>query len=85
LGRCFVGEGVLVPVVDDGYVLPVVVAPCSEGVIVRVENGGNHLDQLRVQCAIARVASRIVDRLGCKVVRATLSRKVMRVYGLPLP
>ncbi len=82
-GEMLEGEGGGVVLVEAfGFVLPVVVAPSPGGVIVRVENGDGHLDQDMVQMVIASVASRIAEALAAKPVRATLSRRILRHYGL---
>ncbi len=66
----------------EGFELPVVVAPAKDGCILRVENGQQHIDQGPVQEALAEVASLIAERTGGRVLRATVSRKVLRRYGL---
>ncbi len=65
------------------YTLPVVVAPGEEGIIIRVENGQNHLDQMPVQEAVAEVAKLLILKTHSKALRSTLSKKVIRKYEIP--
>ena len=75
----FKGRGELLLIVErKGFELPVIFVETEEGVVVKVANGGNHVDQSLIQCAIAEV----VSFLGFSIIRSTLSKGVLKKYDL---
>ena len=75
----FKGEDELLLIIErEGFELPVIFAQASEGVVIKVANGGNHIDQTLIQQVIAE----IVVLLGFPIKRSTISRKVLKKYGL---
>ncbi len=60
------------------YDLPLIFAASEEGVVVKVGNGSQHLDQGFIQEVIAE----FVAGLPFFVKRSTISRKVLRKYGI---
>ncbi|WP_068549833.1 hypothetical protein [Thermosulfidibacter takaii] len=66
----------------EGFQLPVVIAPSPNGIILRIENGDQHLNSIPIQETLAEIAQCIVKKTGCLLVRATISRRILKKYGL---
>ena len=81
--RAYTGRNcVLVLKEKEGFDLPVIIAQSDEGVILKVENGDQHVNSKSIQEVLAQVASEIREALGCKVVRATVLRRILKKYDL---
>ena len=83
VSKAFTGRNcILILKQNEGFDLPVIIAQSDEGVILRVENGDQHINSEPIQEVLAHVASEIREALGCKVVRATVLRRLLKKYDL---
>ncbi|NPA16044.1 MAG: hypothetical protein GXO44_05795 [Deferribacteres bacterium] len=75
------GRSAVIVVERGGYQLPLMFVCSKRGVVVKVGNGSQHVDQSLIQEVIAEFAS----RLSFPVKEARLAKKVLRRYGIPYP
>ena len=80
----FKGKGAYILLRKKGdFELPVVVAGSKQGCVLRVENGEQHLEQEIIQEALVEAVAEIRKHADLNVLRCTISRRLLRKYGIP--
>ena len=81
-GEIFQGEReIIILEKREDFHLPIIFAVSHEGIIVKVGNGHQHINQALIQDVLAYV----VSKLPFKIKRTTVATKILRRYGISYP